>query len=128
MSLLLTDPAGKNDLHCTVGSKPRRKSLPRLLMSLLRSNPNGSLYFSPSFPQSVFLSSFYPFLAADSLSISWNTLQKCVPTANALLTCTVLICCLQFLTITRRLSPDKSNGSACLFDCVQRWPIDGHRS
>lgn len=45
MSLLLIDLSGKNDTRCTVGNKARRKSLPWLLMTLLRSIPHGALYF-----------------------------------------------------------------------------------
>lgn len=55
MSLQLADLSGKNDPRCTVGSKARRKSLPRLLMTLLTSIPHGGLYFSPSLSHSMFL-------------------------------------------------------------------------
>lgn len=52
----------KNDPRCTVGSKARRKSLPRLLMTLLTSNPYIALYFSPSLSHLLYFPSLTCFL------------------------------------------------------------------
>lgn len=54
--------AWKNDPWCTVGSKARRKSLPRLLMTLLASNPYTALYFSPWVSHLLFFPSLTCFL------------------------------------------------------------------
>lgn len=57
---MLTDVSAKNDPRCAVGSKARRKSLSRLLMTLLTSVSYGALYLLPLselFSPSVLLSS-----------------------------------------------------------------------
>lgn len=113
MYLLLTDLSGKNDPWCTVGSKARRSSLPWLLMSLLSSNLYGFLCFSPLFSQSVLVVFFFHLTCLLSVC---NTLQKMCFNWKCPVDLRCSFCCLQFLTITPGLSPDKSKGPA-----LSRW-------
>lgn len=96
MSLLLADLSGKKDPRCTVGSKARRKSLPRLLMTLLTSMPSEFCIFL-LFSHSMFLS-FSP--SPDFLSMC-NTLPKCVPTEDVVLTHAVLFAVCSALQLRR---------------------------
>lgn len=100
MSLLLIDLSGKNDTRCTVGNKARRKSLPWLLMTLLRSIPHGALYFL------LHSLNFCPWLSSISHPVSclsailyknmFQLKMSCWPTLS--------ICCLQFLLQTNRMA------------------------
>lgn len=116
MSLLLTDVSGTDDPRCTVGSKARRRSLPRLLMALLASIPYRALYFSLLFWDCLpSITWFLVFVQhATKMCSNWRyRVDPCCP-----------LCCLQFLTITLGLSPDKLNGPACLWLCAvltDRW-------
>ncbi len=92
--------SGKNDPRCTVGSKARRKSLPRLLMTLLTSIPYRALCFSPSRSHFMSVSSIFPSLTR-FLVCMCNTLQKCVPTEDVVLTRAVLFAVCSSLQLHR---------------------------
>lgn len=118
----LKELSGKNDPRFTVGPQTRRKSLPWLLMTLLIPDSYRALVFLLTFL--LYTLVYFPFcstgffFAQHSCKVQRrSSVDPCCP-----------FCSLHFLTITAGLSPDKSSGPACLPDCVQRWPIDGHHS
>lgn len=93
-----------------------------------------TLLISDSYRASVFLLAFllytlvfFIFLSAPQLTYFYFFLPSTVQKRSGVDPCRPF-CGLHFLTITAGPSPVKCNGPACLPDCVQRWPIDGHHS
>lgn len=93
---------------CTVGTKARRKSLPRLIMTLFTSVSHRAL-FSPLLSHSMRWCAFSFFLFHSLFIFYVQHTTKVWPALSFL----------QFLTITAGLSPDKSNEPACLPESVQ---------